>query len=603
VVAWSSLLAADLWQVALAGGGLAPREIAWLAALWGVPVALAPLALRALGRRRETVTAAVLGVGLAVVAAEVALRAIDPGSTWRPAAASLSALATLAAALAARPAFAGRRGRVLAAVALAAAVGGAVAAGADRRSAATAVRDRPGAPGDRPNVLLVVVDTLRADHLGCYGYYRPTSPVLDAFAAAGLLFERAYAQSSWTKPSTASLLTSRLPSQHGAVLESSVLPEAEATLAEVLAGAGYRTLAASGNPWITPEYGFGQGVDRFVVVYDERFVRVTLAMAILRRASLALDGTLRLYNRVKYRVLGELSTTARDVRVVDAALAWLAEPHDGPVFAYLHLMSPHHPYDPPAPFDRFVPDRSHPPVRNHPRKSYDPFERGEPLGAAALADMLARYDGDVLHADAEIGRLLAGLDRLGLGSRTLVVVTADHGEEFFDHENWGHGQSVYDELVRVPLLVRWPGHVPAGGRVAFPVRHLDVLPSILAAAGLPPAPAAAGRDVLGAAGGEPGPEAPAELVYRTGTARMLVSARGERKVVDLRRGAERRTLQFDLTVDPRERRPIELDLEGRALVRRLEALVAAAEAGRTLPVRTTPDPETAERLRALGYGE
>ena len=151
-------------------------------------------------------------------------------------------------------------------------------------------------------------------------------------------------------------------------------------------------------------------------------------MQALRRLSDVSGGRIRLYNRVKYLVLGELSTTARDTILVDEALRWLAAPAPRPFFLYVHMMSPHHPYDPPPPFDRFVPDRAHAPVKNYPRKSYRFFEGGEPLDGAALADMIARYDGDVLYADTELGRLLAGLDKLGLASTTAVLVTADHGE-------------------------------------------------------------------------------------------------------------------------------------------------------------------------------
>jgi hypothetical protein len=142
--------------------------------------------------------------------------------------------------------------------------------------------------------------------------------------------------------------------------------------------------APLGNPWVTPEYGFDQGVDDYFSAYDERFGACRCSCrrsAACRRER----GRIRLYNRVKYLVLGELSTTARDTILVDEALRWLAAPAPQPFFLYVHMMSPHHPYDPPPPFDRFVPDRRHAPVTNYPRKSYRFFEGGEPLDAAALA--------------------------------------------------------------------------------------------------------------------------------------------------------------------------------------------------------------------------
>ena len=166
---------------------------------------------------------------------------------------------------------------------------------------------------------------------------------------------------------------------------------------------------------------------------------------------------------MKYLVLGELSTTARDTILVDEALRWLAAPAPQPFFLYVHMMSPHHPYDPPPPFDRFVPDRTHAPVKNYPRKSYRFFEGGEPLDGAALADMIAPLRRRrALRGHRARRACLAGLDALGLASTTAVLVTADHGEEFFEHGNWGHGQSVYNELIRVPLVLRLPDGGGAG---------------------------------------------------------------------------------------------------------------------------------------------
>jgi arylsulfatase A-like enzyme len=447
---------------------------------------------------------------------------------------------------------------------------------------------------------MVVIDTLRADHLGCYGYGRPTSPVLDGLAAGGILFEHAYALSSWTKPSTASLLTGRAPSQHRALSETSRLPDSETTIAERLRSLGYRTAALSGNPWIAPEYGFDRGFDDFFSVYDERFARVPVLMQVLKRVSLLADGKGRLYNRVKYLVLGELSTTARDTRLADEAIRFLRTPGDAPFFLYVHMMSPHHPYDPPPPFDRFVPDRGRAPVKNYPRKSYRFFERGDPLAPADAADLVARYDGDVLYADTELGRVLAELERLGRASSTVVLVTADHGEEFYDHGNWGHGQSVYDELVRVPLLLR----VPQGGggvRVATPVSHADVVPTLLALAGAPGT--VAGRSLVATAGGEGGAAPPlAEVLYRYGEARALVD--GTRKLVVLRDGEQRSRTLFDLRTDPGERHPLAADdPDATRLAADLAGRVAAAERDRAAEADAPIDDETRARLRHLGYAK
>ena len=449
--------------------------------------------------------------------------------------------------------------------------------------------------GGHPNVLLVVIDTLRADHLHCYGYARPTSPTIDAFAERGMLFAHAYALSSWTKPSTASLVTGRSPTEHRTLSEEARLPDGEVTIAERLRAQGYRTALLSGNPWVTPEYGFDQGVDDYFSAYDERFARVSLLMQALRRLSDASGGRVRLYNRVKYLVLGELPTTARDTILVDEALRWLAAPAPQPFFLYVHMMSPHHPYDPPPPFDRFVPDRTHAPVTNYPRKSYRFFEGGEPLDGAALADMIARYDGDVLYADTELGRLLAGLDTLGLASTTAVLVTADHGEEYFEHGNWGHGQSVYNELIRVPLVLRLPDGAGAGRRVTTAVSHADVVPTLLAIAGAPPAPTLVGKSLLVPGGSV---DAVSELLYRYGESRALV--RDRRKLVVTHEGERRRTGVFDLDADPGEHDPRPPDS---ALTTALDERVQAEMRARSAAAEAPVDDETRRRLQALGYGD
>jgi arylsulfatase A-like enzyme len=602
LLAWAALLAVDLWQVAVRSpGALGLAGVLWLAALYLVATAAAWLVVRGVLRRsREAAITLVLAMGLACGAAESLLRALPPHASWRyvavaggvvGAASAAIVLARCLRAIPARP-----RALVLALVLL----GGALVDVASRGRDGGLVR-RADDGGGRPNLLLVVIDTLRPDHLGCYGYARATSPVLDRLAAAGIVFEHAYAQSSWTKPSTASLLTGRLPSQHQALSETARLPDAEVTIAERLRTVGYRTAALSANPWVTPEYGFDQGVDDFFSVYDERFARVTLLMQVLKRVSQATDGKMRLYNRVKYLVLGELSTTARDTRVVDEALRWL-DVHAGErFFLYVHLMSPHHPYDPPPPFDRFVPDRTRRPVKNYPRKSYRFFERGETLPPADLADLVGRYDGDVLYADNELGRLLDALDRHGLTTSTAVLVTADHGEEFYDHGNWGHGQSVYDELVRVPLVLRL--REGRAVRVAAPVSHADVVPTLLALAGAPAVPSLAGRSLVSSPDGEaPGGDALAELLYRYGEARALVH--GTRKLVTLHDGDRRASFVYDLAIDPAEAHPAAPDGPvGTALARELERRLADAARDRSAGSEAATDSDTRTRLRDLGYAQ
>jgi arylsulfatase A-like enzyme len=613
----AAFLLVDLWQIAV----VRPASLTWphvgaLAGLYlagaGVATAavlgMAALARVSLRERGPVLRAALACAGLFLVAQELVLRELPSRSPWKlrvTAAAALLALACLPplAALLRR----GRSGRRTAAVVvllLAVGAWGAVHGFTGRGGGATAPRTAVRPTG--PNIVLVTIDTLRADHLSCYGYDRPTSPNIDAFAREATLFTRAYSQSSWTKPATASLLTSHYPTMHGANLEVSRLADAETLVFEPMRAAGYITAVFSGNPWITPEYGFDQGVDRFYSVYDERFARVTLLMQALKRVNRLVESQARVYNGVKTLVQGELSTTARDARLNAEALLWLAAQGDRPFFAYLHYMSPHHPYDPPPPWDtKFNPHPHDPPVTYYPRKSFYFYEEGEPLSPDRLADMIGRYDGDIGFVDDVFGRLVAELRRTGLLERTVVIVTADHGEEFFEHRNWGHGHSVYNELLHVPLIVRWPAAFRPGARVDEPVMSADVVPTILALAGVAPTAPLAGQSLVPLGGGaalagDDGDRVYSELLYRYGAGYSLQGR--ERKLVETVIGGETRQTLFDLTVDPREQRNV---LDGKpgdgALVSHLDGLRRWAGEHHVAAGETTITPDMDQRLKALGY--
>jgi len=276
------------------------------------------------------------------------------------------------------------------------------------------------------NLVLVTVDTLRADHTTPYGYDRETTPVLARLAREGVRVEQAYAPMATTGPSHAALLTSRYPVSLGYLRNGQRLDEAHLTLAERLHAAGYRTSAAVSSFVLDKGLGFAQGFG----TYD--------CPSFDRRAD---------------------ETTA-------VALGWLARrARDRPFFLWVHYYDPHHPYSPPAPYDR----RFAPP----------PAATGLPRRA------VAHYDGEIAFTDHQLGRLLAAIDAEGLAARTLVVVTADHGEGLMQHGHMGHGLHLYEEAVRVPLVFRWPGSLPAGALVPGPVEHLDLVPTVLDLLGLP----------------------------------------------------------------------------------------------------------------------
>ncbi len=302
-------------------------------------------------------------------------------------------------------------------------------------------------PGRRaPLAVIYLVDTLRADHTGVYGYVRGTTPELDAFAEDAVVFEQAIMHSSWTKPSVASIFTSRLPSQHRAVQLRDALDASNVTLAQHLDERGWATGAAIANSVIYgAESRFDRGFDFFAGLHGEDDRRSKLVNA--------------------------------DV-VVDAALGWAWSRPGLPTFLYVHTMDPHVPYGPPPPFDRMFgphPTEGHPAA--DPRTDYlEPLDRER---------LIAQYDGEIAYGDREFGRFVRALKEAGVYDDALILFVADHGEEFLDHGRWLHGRSVFDELIRVPLVLKLPGSRHAGRRVAGQVQGVDIVPTVLEAVQIP----------------------------------------------------------------------------------------------------------------------
>jgi arylsulfatase A-like enzyme len=317
--------------------------------------------------------------------------------------------------------------------------------------------DPPTARDDRPDVVLVVIDTLRRDHLSAYGYAKPTSPRLAELAKSSVVFDHAIAASSWTEPSTASLLTGLYPPRHGAH-EYARVPAAATLLSEVLHAAGWKTGGVSGNPNASPQFGFDQGFDSFEFSGNEE--------------------------AREYPDVAELVAKARAFLQKARASAPAA-----PRFCYLHVMNVHGPYRAPPQYRaRFVET----PVEDFPfqneiwkeilRKGR--LERRKDVTPAKLHDLAARYDGAIAYTDEVIGGFVGELLAGDGGKNTLVVVTADHGEELFDHGGFGHGFTLHHEVVDVPLLIRLPGGEGGGARIADSVSLVDVAPTLLDRLGL-----------------------------------------------------------------------------------------------------------------------
>ena len=327
----------------------------------------------------------------------------------------------------------------------------------------------------RENVVLIVVDTLRADRLGCYGHDRPTSPFIDGLARRGVLFEQAYATAPWTVPSTASLMTSLNAREHGCqhgvipkdvygVMGQERLAESFETLAERMKALGYRTYGVSANPFIARETGFGQGFDEFRLLWFKDSPEVNRVVATWAEAFRAKRGK--------------------------------------PWFLYLHYFDPHMPYDARYPwFSDFIGTGTIHRLYGglHYKSWRDRFD-GELRGLGGdqqriadyvrtlRPDMLALYDSEIAFVDREIGRLFEQLE-IDL-DQTTVILTSDHGEEFFEHGLIvEHGRSLYEAAIRIPLI--WSGpHVGAapGTRIRTPVSHTDIFPTLAALnGGRPPA--------------------------------------------------------------------------------------------------------------------
>ncbi len=439
--------------------------------------------------------------------------------------------------------------------------------------AAGCTRDR------HPNIVLIVIDTLRPDHLGSYGYARAQTPRLDALAAAGTRFSAAHSTCSWTLPSVASILTGRYPVEHGVQKLESVLSNDRVTVAEMLAAAGYDTFAISANTAVVnPEAGLAQGFARFEV--QEKRGEQSGPDAVAMR-----DG--------KYVVPPEATA---DV-VTDGALAWAASRDASrPYFLYAHYFDPHASYSPPAAYAAKFGVAADDPMRG-PAQALVTLT-GKTLQGPHLATIVALYDAEIAFMDTEIGRLLDGL-RAERSRDTVVVVTADHGEEFADHGGVQHGRSLFQEMLRVPLLVAG-GDFPAGRVVDTPVSVISIVPTLAEIAATIPPDGLTGRSLVAELRGA---TAAPQAIF----ADLPAGAKHRAAVVDstwkllLDKGYM--PVLYDLARDPGELNPSTEASLKTALQKTLGAHNKAGYRARAAapPTERVLDHDRRERLRALGY--
>jgi arylsulfatase A-like enzyme len=425
----------------------------------------------------------------------------------------------------------------------------------------------------RPDIVLVTIDALRADHLSSYGYQQFTSPAIDAFARRAARFTNAIAQAPYTKASIASIMTGQYPSAHKTVTASvpfpetmtghlttapittDVLPPSMTTLAEALGAGGYQTLGFTANPFLIEEFGFARGFDRFRFYPGTGFARGE-------------------------RLVADAVDAARDA--------------DGrrPLFTWVHFMEPHSPYTPPPlTAGMFRVGGSPQPI---PSQVSIPgwLLPGSPRD---LRPYVAAYDDDISAVDAAFDTLLRELRTMRGWRDTIVVLTADHGEQFLDHGGWEHGSNLHDELIRVPLVIQAP-RSPAGV-IDAQVQLIDLFPTLLDMAGAP-LPATSGR-ALEVLWDRKNPSHPAmsEIVGIQSTLReegfkLIAFTTGQPQL-------------FDLARDPREKVDVAAANPERvhAMQTALNRMRAdALEAGRGVHTEMVPiDPDVARRLRALGY--
>jgi arylsulfatase A-like enzyme len=279
-----------------------------------------------------------------------------------------------------------------------------------------------------------LVDTLRPDRLSLFGHNRKTSPRLERFAEDAVVFEEAYAPSGWTKPSVATILTGLNPSRHGAVTRANRLPPEVVTLGELLTKLGYQTAAMVSNPNVIATFGFDQGFEHF------------------------------------YDVGSEKQETRAD-EINEVVFKHMEEYPQAPFFYYIHTLDPHGPYDPPPPYNKMFTD--------NPAPFMCPFKMTPNTPEQEVKHAWDKYDAEIAFNDEQFGALMDRLKAEGLYDDALIVFLADHGEEVLDHDGGGHGHTLYQELVRVPMVIKFPGNVYAGRRIRSRATLLDILPTIL----------------------------------------------------------------------------------------------------------------------------
>ena len=454
--------------------------------------------------------------------------------------------------------------------------------GAAPASQALASRPQP-----RLNVLLITIDALRADHLGAYGYPRPTSPNIDRLARESVRFDRAVSQWPLTSPSFAALMSGTYAHTNGLMRTTAQrMPDRPLMLAELFQAGGYGTRAAVSNVNLARVFNFDQGFDTYRELWREEDQQQTRAMT-----------------RNGLELLGDASQSR-------------------PFFVWLHFFDPHARYQPPKPFDgMFVKDSLFDPSWRVPlyaesRRNVGGIAANVNLGSEdRVAYYVAQYDAEIRYVDEQVGILLKALEDRGLAKNTVVVLTSDHGESLGDHNYFfDHGRFPYDDCVHVPMIVRAPGLGKPGQVVTSPVQLIDLVPTLLDLTGLPPNPNAEGKSLRRLLAGEhPGGSRWAYAFTESGYAqdyqRSITSE--HYKLVYVPDAGDRRFMKgselelYDLKADPQEKKNLIVEKPDVAdhLKKELWSWMSTTGAAGAVPAAVSIDHGTEAQLRSLGYIE
>lgn len=415
-------------------------------------------------------------------------------------------------------------------------------------------------------VVLISIDTVRRDHVSLYGYPRRTTPGLEALARESVTFDDAVSTASWTLPAHASLLTSTYPGVHGAVTARVGLSPQWPRLPAILKEHGFFTQAMVTHVYLSRAYGFGEGFDRHHYLPETRAGEVT-----------------------------------------SEAISFLESRGDRDFFLFLHYYDPHWHYDPPPPYDTAFDPAYHGSVdgiwwnfKDLDAASIDPRD---------LHHIEALYDGEILYTDRQLERLFQEMKRLGVYDDSLVVVTSDHGEEFLDHGMWEHQKTLYEEQLRIPLIMKLPGGAKGPRRVQGQVSLIDVAPTILDLLGIASPATYQGQSLLSSMDrgkSEVRERAWAETEHTLDGSHKFALRRGSggKKVIFTVKGDADAIELYDLSRDGKETRSLKESASRDGLEKELAVYVADVERRRANKARSPDvilDRRDLERLRSLGY--